>query len=276
MSEKTKDSHPTYLITKDVKETIENKFGLHLSKRANAKIDRLSDEFVRKFWKVSGLPQNVERCERSASELSGKLMAMLRKTGYDVISLDRVYVPNAPAYLEVTRKTDPQTDAVTISERSGTRPLPEQLASLKKYENVAVVDVGAYGGDTLLEVCRMLDEQGTCVKEIYLGVAGDKVSAKIDGRRELNVIEEFNLYEWIELRDFLGIDGRYVGLSKSGNKLYRPYWENLVKWASIPEENEPKVAELCSTYAAKLMTILRSEIDEKTIKGRIGEIYSKD
>ena len=76
--------------------------------------------------------------------------------------------------------------------------------------------------------------EGISVKQVYLGVAGRGVEAELkDGNVEIITVYGANFYEWIELRDLLGIDGRAVGLSFEGYRLYIPYWENLTEWASI-------------------------------------------
>jgi len=77
--------------------------------------------------------------------------------------------------------------------------------------------------------------EGISVKQVYLGVAGRGVEAELKDISVDEIITVYgaNFYEWIELRDLLGIDGRAVGLSFEGYRLYIPYWENLTEWASI-------------------------------------------
>ena len=74
----------------------------------------------------------------------------------------------------------------------------------------------------------------------------------------MSVLRTFNFYEWIELRDLFGIDGRATGIL-NGIRTFMPYWENLTQWASIPQCNEQKVAELCKYFNARLLAKLKKQ-----------------
>lgn len=183
---------------------------------------------------------------------------MVRRNGYPVISLDRVYLTNADEYLEVTRITDPRTGEVKVSERPGNISLSEQINILRKYGKIVLADVGAFEGGTLLEISEMLEKNGLKIEEIYLGFSGNEANRRINNSRKLTALNLFDFYEWIELRDFFGIDGRNVGMDNN-IRLYIPYWENLPKWASISEEKEQEVAELCRVYNGTLLDLLKQK-----------------
>jgi len=191
-----------------------------------------------------------------ANAVSMELETKTRRNGYPVISLDRVYLTNADGYLEVTRITNPKTGEVKVSERPGNRPLSEQINGLRKYDKIVLADVGAFEGGTLLEISEMLEKSGLKIEEIYLGFSSNEANRKINKSRKLTALNLFDFYEWIEIRDFFGIDGRNVGMD-SGTRLYIPYWENLPKWASIPREKEQEVAELCRYYNGTLLDLLK-------------------
>ena len=123
---------------------------------------------------------------------------------------------------------------------------------------VSLVDVGAFEGDTILDICRRVEEEGIKVDGVYLGFSSEIANGKIGNRYRYRVLNSFNLYEWIELRDFFGIDGRNIE-NNDGQKMFIPYWENLIKWASVPEENEKEVRELCISYNQKLMYLLKED-----------------
>jgi len=91
---------------------------------------------------------------------------------------------------------------------------------------------------------------------------------------EIITVYGANFYEWIELRDLVGIDGRAVGLSSEGYRLYMPYWENLTEWASIPKESMAPVKEICLKAYKAIMQLLRGNGSDISKIGKIVE-YKK-
>ena len=257
VAEKAKGRAPTYLITRDVVETLVNRYKISLDEGQKSEIKRLETEFVRKFWQCCGLSGSAVLKELGADHISEELSKMLRRTDTPYVSFDRTYVPVAQAYLEVTRLTDPKTGNVTITERPGNDPLETQIGRLREYQKVAIVDSGVFEGKTITKIVGMLEDRGISVSEVYLGVAD--YSFEMVGGRRVEVVGRFNFFEWIELKDLLGIDGRNVG-AEGGIRLFVPYWENL-DWASIPESNREKVVELCKSYNKELIDILRKYND---------------
>ncbi len=173
-----------------------------------------------------------------------------------LISLDRVYVPNADGYLEITRVTDPLTNKVIIGERPGNPSLEVQFSSLQKYKEINLVDVGAFEGNTLLEICVFLEEKGLKIAEIFLGYSSLEAKEKIGYDKKVTALNLFQFYEWVELRDFFGIDGRRIA-QKPG--YFIPYWENLNSWASIPLQYEKEVKNLCLDFNKSLLDLLSKE-----------------
>lgn len=249
-------AYPTYLITKDLVETLRNKYGIRLPPTAETPIAALSDEFVKAFRRQSQIDAGFDLQVRQAGVLSRSLTVGIEGP---YVSMDKVYVPNAPAYLEVTRLTNPDTGEITISQRPGKNSIPEQIEAIQKggCNTITLIDAGAFGGDTLIEVVSMLREGGISTESVRLAVSSYEIDQKVNGGIKLSVTEKFNLGEWIELRDFFGIDGRNVGVDANGNRLYIPYWENLTDWASIPKQAEKAIADLCKAYNIALMKILR-------------------
>src|SRR3989339_22069 len=171
----------TYLVTKDIVETLERKLGYSLDREIKEEVRDLENRFLYDFWQY--IPENLDKVAVNANPVSAQLETMVRRNGFPVISLDRVYLTNADEYLEVRR---------------------------------------------------------------------------INNNRKLTALNLFDFYEWIEMRDFFGIDGRNVGMD-SDTRLYIPYWENLPKWASISKEKEREVAELCKDYNGILLGLLKQE-----------------
>jgi len=274
-------AYPTYLITEDLPETLERKYGYNINDDIRKQLSSIQEEFVSKFRNAVKLPDGIEIYQLSASELSAALKNVIRNCKTPLISLDRVYIQNENGgsfqmvndFLDVTRRTDPITGAVTLEERPGSRPLVEQITYLRNhYSEVSLADVGAFTGDTLLKIIKWFENEGISAKQVYLGVAGEGVEAKLkDINIEIMTVYGANFYEWIELRDLLGIDGRAVGLSSEGDRLYIPYWENLTEWASIPEESIEPVKEICRNAYRAIMQLLRDNGYDTSKIGRIVE-----
>jgi len=205
-------------------------------------------------------------------EVVSKLEELLRDSCYPTVSLDRVYAPNAAFYLEVTRLTNPFTGEVVIGPRPGTPNLKKQFTLLKRNlrnnQEINLVDVGAFEGETLLEVCEALENQGIKINQIFLGLSSNAAYEKISDVIKLETGYLFNFGEWVELRDLFGADGRKIS-GEEDSRLFIPYWENL-DWASIPDKNKKSVKTLCKKYNAKLMGLLLSKFSNDEVKRRIG------
>lgn len=247
-------SGESYLVTRDLVPTLERKIGLTLSPFLRERIRLLEESFISELWKY--IPEEINRIATGASTTSQELETIARSNGLPVVSLDRVYLTNADGYLEVTRVTDPNTGELTISSRPGNPKLEDQISQLKGYSEVNLVDVGAFEGDTLLEVCSLLEENRITVKEVFLGYSSIAANEKVSETKEVTTLNLFEFYEWIELRDFFGIDGRRIA-DQPG--CFIPYWENLTEWASIPGEYEKEVRALCQDYNKRLLSLLSKE-----------------
>ncbi len=236
----------TYLISKDIAETLERKLDFSLDQKIKTEIKILEDEFLTKFWPY--IPQDINQVSVNCQDISTTLEYLTKRNNLPVISLDRVYITNANAYLEVTRQTNPKTGIITLAPRPNTPPLECQISKIaSQYEKIILADVGAFGGDTILEIVSKLSQEKIVIKEIYLGFSTQEATNKIKQITPCTPIQTYNFYEWIELRDLFGIDGRQVE-SKTKEKTYIPYWENLGNWASIPQKNIEPVSQLCKQY----------------------------
>lgn len=246
----------TYLVTKDIVETLERKVGYQLGEDLKGFVRDLEDQFLEEFWGF--IPSEVKKEAIDSANVSVQLDSISRRNGKPIVSLDRVYLTKADEYLEVTRLTDPRTGQVRVSERPGNEPIDRQIDRLRKYKQIVLADVGAFEGGTLLEICELLENKGINIEEIYLGFSSNEANNIINNNRKLTALNLFDFYEWIEMRDFFGIDGRAVGID-SGMRTYIPYWENLSKWASIPKESEKTVSDLCRNYYTLLTERLLKE-----------------
>ena len=231
-------------------ETLQRKLGYKIDRGQKESLRALEDEFLQDFWKF--IPKTVEKKSFNARDISRKLGEVADGQGLPVISLDRVYLPKADDYMEVTRLTDPLTGEVTIGERPGNKPLSEQFEILKKYSKIVLADVGSFEGSTLLEVCSGLEKKGIEVAGIIVGFVGKKAAANLSSKYSFSTLYQFDFYEWIELRDFFGIDGRRI----PGQTGFIPYWNNLTAWASLAPEKEVEAVRLCKEYNRRLTGVL--------------------
>jgi len=246
----------TYLLSRDLIETLERKFGFSLNTNLRKDVKGLEQRFVSEFQRY--VPSNVEYTCVEAQNISDQIASKLVEVKSPIVSLDRVYIPRAQEFLEVTRQTNQQTGEVKIAERPGAPSLKEQIEGIKKYKTIALADVGAFEGVTLLDICDLLSQQGINVDEVILGISSNDANKKLNARRKVSALNLFNFYEWIELRDLFGIDGRNIGI-KNGRREFIPYWENLCKWASISTESREEVETLCKEFNSQLIGKLWQE-----------------
>jgi hypothetical protein len=258
----------TYLITKDIVETLERKIGLTLNNETKCSIRCIENEFLDEFWQfIPDTPEKNNKVSINANIISKILESFLENKECPVVSLDRVYCSNADYYLEVARITDPSTNTYAIAARPNNPTIDEQLKPLKKYREIILCDVGAFEGDTILQICNKIEQQGIKIKEIYLAFSSNSANKKINNNRTLKSLFLYDFYEWIELRDFFGIDGRIVQ-NPNNERVFIPYWENLKNWASIPITSIENVKELCIKKSKDLYNLL---IDEGINTEKIGK-----
>lgn len=244
------------MVTKDIVPTLENRYKKIIRNETKTKIRKLEEEFLNEFWQY--VPENVAKESLDAEELSRQLAERIAGERNPVITLDDVYVkPGKTAgYLSVCRIIDSNGNIIGLGARPGDESLNEQLKDLsEKFEKVALVDVGSFCGDTMVEVIKLLRDAGVEISRVYLGVWGKDAINKINGSAPASAEKTYKFYEWIELRDLLGVDGR-----KTEDGQIIPYWNEPVKWASIPEENKEGVKDLCLNYNKKLLEILDEQL----------------
>lgn len=213
----------------------------------------LEEEFLEKYWRL--IPNNIDTVEIRIPDLKRKILEL--NPSRPLVSLDRIYMAEADAYVNLTRETNPSNGLVKLAPRNGTPPLKDQVKQLKNYNQWNIFDIGVFDGDTILSVCDLIESEGIEIGEIYLGVASTKGYQKLTEKRKLKVVNIFDFFEWVELRDLFGIDGRSVYSEKE--RSFIPYWENLPGWASIDGDNEVLGRELCLKTNRKLKQILRED-----------------
>lgn len=241
-----------------------------LENNTQEQIKLLEENFLFKFWPY--IPPGIIKKEATSKDVSQKLSCLVAERNQPFISLDRIYFPLAERYLEATRITNKITGEVTIGERCGALPLEEQLDLLKPYKSIILGDVGSFEGTTLLKVCSLLEQKGLKIEELVLGFVGKVAQEKLSPKYKLSSLYTFEFYEWIELRDFFGIDGR----RQFGTNNLMPYWNNLSSWASISLKDDKNVTSLCKEYNSKLLEVLeKGGYDIQRIDTRIKYMESE-
>jgi len=271
----------TYIITKDVNDTLFNKLGVSeimTVPSLRGQIDRLQDSLIKEFKGVLSSDTQIKVFETSeiSSSIQKKLTELARDgVGPISISLDRIYARYASAHLEVTRALDPATGKLSPpTNRPNSAPLQAQIKELalmidflkKEYPSkrieVAMLDVGSFAGTTVTRIEEMLRSAGIVVDHIVLGISTpegyEKLREVYKDRVSVQIPTEF--YEWMELRDLFLIDGRKVpdSYSPNGTRVFMPYTEMLVEDASVPLQNEKEAIQICLRYNKEIMEILTS------------------
>ncbi len=244
---------PTYLITKDIIPTLERKIGIKLDSQTKQEIILLENEFLSEFCKF--IPNDVEFIQSYALEVSTQLVEIISGNSNPTLSLDRVYMPISTYSFEITRLTDPITGKITFGSRPGYPSLQDQLCVIDRSKKITVADVGAFEGDTLIDTCTLLENNGVNVENILLGYSGESGIQKLETRWPVQCLNTYVFYDWIEMRDLLGIDGRRIA-GKSG---FVPYYENLNGWASISSEVSDVASDVCRAFSDRLYNLLSSE-----------------
>jgi len=235
-------------------ETLENKLGYVLVKNLKKELKCLEDEFLLKFWEY--IPGEVEKKVFDVYEISLSLNDVVPRDIF-ILSLDRVYFRNADFYLDITRITDSLDGRISLGERPGSKPLAEQVKELKSCGELSLVDVGSFNGFTINEICRLLEENNITVKEVYVAFSNYKSGTITKSGRKLTSLYRYNFFDWIELRDLFGIDGRIIKQRNDKIREFIPYWENICEWASIPSEYEHDAIRLCKLYNTRLLSVLQ-------------------
>ncbi|MDE1825306.1 MAG: hypothetical protein KGH61_02060 [Candidatus Micrarchaeota archaeon] len=294
MASSAKNGMNGYLITKDIVPTLINKYDIKELKvlgHACKQLKRLEDEFISEFKWTLGDKAVIKKvdAESLASDMKSKLTELREANpNHILISLDRVYVPMADHHIEVTRGLDPHTSqSLHGVNRHNTMPVEVQITDLrwlqdiKKRNNmgrplmVILTDVGAFDGTTLKMLVSLLQENGIKVDKIVLGVSTSWGHTALkdaygDSVFVCNLYDD--IYEWMELRDLMLIDGRQavMGHYVNGIRHFVPYSEMLVKEAHVINiaSYEKAARKTCYKFYNQVMELL----DELQInRDRVGK-----
>ncbi len=280
----------TYVITKDLVPTLQNRLGIPMPISLAESINRLENEFLEGFWGFVNVEAQHEVLD--SAELVEVVRGKLENEKRPIICFDDVYFPwIREGRFSITRLTNPlDSSKYVFGPRPGFPSLDEQIANLRGLYGdgeVAILDIGAFSADSLIEPLFDFQKAGLKPVTIYLGLAGINAAEKLKKHGlSVSVAHSYQFDDWIELRDFFGIDGRKVDQTKvdfngienmAGKNLFIPYRENPGEWASIVGDKQEDFRRFCDKYSEQLMSLVRDsgtniKLKEVT-RGKFGIFY---
>lgn len=256
-----------YLVSKGIVALLQNRYGLCLSKNVQEKLKNIENVFSTKMNQFTDSSLRFSLIEEDVIEAEMKMM--LAEESRPIVSVDDVYfTKSSEDFYSMTRLTNPDDSSdKVIGPRFGKKTLSEQRERLaNKYgnEEIALIDIGIFHGDTLLEeILINFPQAGINVGKVYC-VVGNKDYLKkfIDAGVELVVAREYDFFDWVEARDLLGFDGRKPQREKLSGydniNLVIPYKDALDAWAGIKDPSDSLKA-LCEQACEDLIDILKDD-----------------
>lgn len=274
-----------YLLTGGLVPLIENRHNLLLrpnTKRAIRDLEKAYSSFIASFlngrierdasgkdlysWEVKFISDEI------IDDALGKLIIHSR-SGKPLISFDDVYCQNlVDGNYQVTRTQDPNKldESPKLGPRFDSPDLETQVNFIRdKYGlNIDIMDIGAFGGSTLIPEIKRFRDAGINVGNVYLMFAGKEAIENLRNSNVcLNYVKTFDWIDWLEMRDCMGFDGRKVkmtpGKNNPDNSFVR-YLERSNDWASIPLDVKAEYNSLYSSSFNAVKSILaedRIEVD---------------
>ncbi len=200
-----------------------------------------------------------------------------------MISFDDVYCQDlADGNYHVTRLQDPSklSDSPQLGPRFANPTLEVQIENIRKTygEQIDVMDIGVFGGDTLAGEIDRFRKGGVRINNVFVMFAGQEGIqriAKMDSN--LKYVQDVDWIDWLEMRDCVGFDGRKVRMygekvDCSQNSFIR-YTERSGQWASIPEEVKKHYEALYTSCFDTIKSILACDgVDADLIQSPENEL----
>lgn len=252
-----------YLLTEGITPLLTERYGLDLSPSARAEIDALEREFSIEL--EAHVPIGLDYHVLDANEIRAAMERITREETLPLVSLDDVYFAGlAHGSLSVTRLTSTdEPDRYEIGPRPGSPSLDEQVDAVltSTGRRIALIDVGAFNGDTIHDQARVLSERyGMQVEGVYVSIANEGAQNGLPMR----AAHRFDFHDWVENRDLIGFDGRKpLGDHPGDGYPIMPYFEHLEAWASLPATDE--LAATCVAYRDRMI----GELERDGIATRI-------
>jgi hypothetical protein len=274
-------NRPEYLLSEGVSSLLINRYGLDLSEEAVKNIDRLETEFAERLGEELSDTFDYEVVSAGTIE-STMQKSVQRVNSLPIIGLDDVYFQDirTDAQVSITRLVNDvnEFDNKTLGPRKGYAPLEKQLDSLEasfKGKDVALMDVGVFSGETLLDekngLLELFRKRGINPVRLYVSIMNSPAMPALEQAGieivTSNKIYDFTGGDWLEARDLLGLDGRKISTDRyrinDMTQLFARYIQSpqtLKEGANIQDGVTAAILlDLCSMYQKKILREVRKD-----------------
>ncbi|MBU0461248.1 MAG: hypothetical protein KJ574_01540 [Nanoarchaeota archaeon] len=270
---------PQYLVSKGIVNLLLNRYKLDLSDMAQRRLSSLETEFTQRLGEE--LADTFAYEVVSAEDIDITMHRSLQRiNGLPVINLDDIYFQalSADATISITRLVDDVNafDKKILGPRKGACSLDDQideLATKFRDRDVALMDVGVFAGETLLDeergIVALLEKKGVRPRRLYVSIMNIP-SLQHFNEKGIDVVTSNKLYDftdgdWLEVRDLLGLDGRKINAEKyrvnGSTHLFARYIQDphtLKVGAGIADGvTAAIVLDLCNMYQKKILREIR-------------------
>jgi hypothetical protein len=256
--------------TKEAIRYIERSYSNSIASLLSNRIERDPENNPKFRWEVKFISDiTIEE------ELSG-LINSNKSIAQPIVSFDDVYCQNlANVNYHVTRIQNPSNlnEEPKLGSRFSFLDLDTQVENVRRNygKSIDIMDIGAFGGATLLPEIKRFRDKGVNIENIYLMFVGQEALEKLSNEN-LNIFysKTFDWIDWLEIRDCMGFDGRKVPLNPNDldapqNSFIR-YTEKSKEWASIPEDVKTKYDLLYDSSFNQVREVLASEGIDVSLK----------
>lgn len=197
------------------------------------------------------------------------LVKEARTTGVTVVSLSRLYYPDADSFIECNRIVTKEGVPLGIGHRPGNKPLPEQIAELRQRcpGPLILVDDMLFHGESLSNLITLGLDNAVALAVSFATASGIRKVREM-GLEVVVSMELGDLLDMMPLHDFLPplpLCGKVVGerpegscahpISRDGLSISIPYIMPFItatqvnQWASIPKEHAFAFSAICLEQA---------------------------
>lgn len=278
-----KIENKSYVISKCLSQTLENRLGLNLSASTRGNLEALEQQYIDEFKEY--ISPDINYVSLDYNQIKQPILSQIVKDDNPVISLDDIYfnekdTPAVTDAFSITRTVDIDDPfgETKLESRNGFPSKEDQLESLaEKYanKNVSLVDVGIFSGETLVSLIKDLNQYKINVDKVYVAICGNNSLRYENGKNYFNngfegdveIItnskQNYEFEDWLELRDMVWIDGRTIntqGLDGCDeSRIFIPYKEKPGKFMSICNENIENVIKLGDKYFDNINNVIRKD-----------------
>jgi len=269
----------TYLISTGIVDLLQNRYKLKLSDTGINNINTLELEFVNKLGEK--LDDKYDFRIIPSKEIKTAMKNAYNSiNGLPVILLDDVYFNDTKDFpvngnIDITRLVDDVNDfnKKSLGPRNGGPSLEAQIKKLSQYKgkDIALMDIGIFEGETLFKeycgIVSILKDNGINASRIYVSILNSASEDRLKNKIEIIAGTKYNFEggDWLEVRDFLGLDGRKMNRNKypvgDNTYIFARYIQDektLKDGASITDiKKSAEILNSCYAYKNKILDIVR-------------------